>query len=168
MQAQNLVFASNISDLAPSCGRDNFATEALGQEMGLRGVLGFVLLFPLAMSVSCLAQSSTDDSDRAEPVRITSGPVVEEVTDSTATIAWSTNVNAGTTLHYGSTPDQLNWTASMPWGGLTHRVYLKGLRPATGYCFQAESGAGQGTGTTAVAPVECLHTKNAGERSGEN
>lgn len=122
------------------------------------------LFFPAQI---CLAQSLPEDSDRADPVRITSGPVVEEVTDSAATIAWSTNVNAGTTLHYGSAPDDLRLTATMPWGGLTHRVYLKGLQPATSYCFQAESGAGQGTGTTAVAHVACLHTKSGEDNAGQ-
>ncbi|HEV8492062.1 MAG TPA: hypothetical protein VGR76_07315, partial [Candidatus Angelobacter sp.] len=35
-------------------------------------------------------------------VQITHGPVVENVTDTTAEIAWSTNVNSGTALHYGT------------------------------------------------------------------
>ena len=37
-------------------------------------------------------------------VQITHGPVVENVTDTTAEIAWSTNVNSGTSLHYGTDP----------------------------------------------------------------
>ena len=37
-------------------------------------------------------------------VQITHGPVVENVTDTTAEIAWSTNVNSGTALHYGTDP----------------------------------------------------------------
>src|ERR1051326_4456915 len=58
----------------------------------------------------------------SNPVQITNGPVVENVTDTTAQIAWSTNVNAGTTLHYGTEPSHLELAAGMPWGGLTHRV----------------------------------------------
>jgi Purple acid Phosphatase, N-terminal domain len=72
-------------------------------------------------------------------VQITNGPVVEIVTDTTAQIAWSTNVNAGTTLHYGVDAGHLDQTAGMPWGGLTHRVLLKDLKPNTTYYFQAES-----------------------------
>src|ERR1700744_6288083 len=62
-------------------------------------------------------------------VQITNGPVVENVTDTTAEIAWSTNVNAGPSLHYGTDPSHLDQTAGMPWGGLTHRVSLKNLKP---------------------------------------
>ena len=47
-------------------------------------------------------------------VQITNGPVVENVTDTTAEIAWSTNVNAGTSLHYGTDPSHLDQTAGMP------------------------------------------------------
>src|SRR6185312_16902645 len=48
-------------------------------------------------------------------VQITHGPVVENVTDTTAEIAWSTNVNSGTSLHYGTDPTHLDQTAGMPW-----------------------------------------------------
>ena len=113
----------------------------------------------LTLSAACLTQSPPD-LDREQPVRITSGPVVEQVTDSTATIAWSTNVNAGTTLRYGTEPDQLNLMAMMPWGGFTHRVYLKGLKAGTTYYFQAESGQGQGTGTKAQTDVARFQTKS--------
>jgi hypothetical protein len=95
-------------------------------------------------------------------VQITNGPVVENVTDTTAEIAWSTNVNAGTTLHYGSDPSHLDQTAGMPWGGLTHRVSLKNLNPNTTYYFKAESAQGQGTGTQAQAEQASFQTKPAG------
>src|ERR1041385_6542897 len=78
-------------------------------------------------------------------VQITNGPVVETVTDTTAQIAWSTNVNAGTTLHYGTDPSHLDLSAGMPWGGLTHRVTIKDLQPNTRHSrpsrpeFQASS-----------------------------
>jgi hypothetical protein len=99
---------------------------------------------------------ATSDNDA---VQITHGPVVENVTDTTAIIAWSTNVNAGTLLRYGTDPQHLGQTASMPWGGLTHRVSLKDLKPGTTYYFQAESGEGQGTGTMAQAPMASFQTK---------
>jgi|SRR6478752_5136708 len=95
-------------------------------------------------------------------VQITNGPVVEIVTDTTAQIAWSTNVNAGTTLRYGIDPGHLDQTAGMPWGGLTHRVTLKSLQPNTTYYFQAESSQGQGTGTQAQTGPSSFQTKAAG------
>src|SRR5579859_342136 len=98
-------------------------------------------------------------------VQITNGPVVENVTDTTAEIAWSTNVNAGTTLHYGADPSHLDLSAGMPWGGLTHRVTLKDLTPNTTYYFRAESSQGQGTGTQAQTEQTSFQTKPAGVSS---
>lgn len=98
-------------------------------------------------------------------VQITNGPVVENVTDTTAEIAWSTNVNAGTTLHYGTDPGHLDLTAGMPWGGFTHRVTLKDLKPNTTYYFRAESSQGQGTGTQAQTGQSSFQTKPAGVAS---
>jgi hypothetical protein len=102
---------------------------------------------------------SPDDADSLPPVRITHGPVVENVTDTTAIIAWSTNVNSGTTLRYGTAPNHLDQGAGMPWGGFTHRVYLKELQPGTKYFFQAESSKAQGTGTSAIADVMSFETR---------
>jgi hypothetical protein len=102
---------------------------------------------------------AADDTALPSAVQITSGPVVESVTDTTAVIAWSTNVNAGTALHYGTDPNRLDQMVGMPWGGLTHRVNLKDLKPDTKYYFEAESAQGQGTGSSAVAPPSSFRTK---------
>jgi hypothetical protein len=118
--------------------------------------------FLLAINCPAGAQQSSasaDDDVHYDPVKITNGPVVEYVTDTTAQIAWSTNVNSGTMLFYGENPDFLDKTGSMPWGGITHRVQLKDLKPGTKYYFRAESGKGQGTGTTATAEVKTFQTK---------
>jgi Purple acid Phosphatase, N-terminal domain len=120
-----------------------------------------VLLAALSLA-GAKTQSPAVTDDLPSPVRIIQGPVVEGVTDTTAIIAWSTNVNSGTTLRYGTDRDRLDRTAGMPWGGFTHRVFLKDLQPATKYFFQAESGKAQGTGTTATASVISFETKSAG------
>lgn len=117
--------------------------------------------FTALLAFSAFAQQPVSPAlDVPRPVRMISGPVVEAVTASTAIIAWSTNVNVGTTLHYGIQPDHLDTAAGMPWGGLTHRVFLRGLKPGTKYYFQAESGAGQGTGTRATASLAWFETKS--------
>ncbi len=116
----------------------------------------------LLLAIDCRAvaqQSGVNDEVHYDPVKITNGPVVEYVTDTTAQIAWSTNVNSSTLLLYGENPDFLDKTGKMPWGGITHRVYLKGLKPGTKYYFQAESGQGQGTGTKATAEIKSFQTK---------
>jgi hypothetical protein len=116
-----------------------------------------------APAVQQLPIMPVDTSRRA--VQITQGPVVEHVTDTTVEIAWSTNVNSGTSLRYGTDPSHLDQTASMPWGGLTHRVLIKSLVPNTTYYFKAESGEGQGTGTQAETAQSSFQTKAAGSTS---
>ena len=131
--------------------------------MRLRTAAGFLATAFMAalLSIAAQAQASDPAGDQLPPVRITNGPVVEHVTDTTATIAWSTNVNAGTTLRYGTDANRLDKNAGMPWGGFTHRVYLKGLQPGTKYYFQGESGKAQGTGTSAQTEVMTFETKTA-------
>jgi hypothetical protein len=114
-------------------------------------------------TVQQLPVMPVDTTRRA--VQITQGPVVEHVTDTTAEIAWSTNVNSGTALRYGTDPSHMDQTAGMPWGGLTHRVTIKNLQPNTTYYFKAESGQGQGTGTQAETAQASFQTKQAGATS---
>ncbi|HLJ29358.1 MAG TPA: fibronectin type III domain-containing protein [Candidatus Angelobacter sp.] len=110
-----------------------------------------------------LAQTGTAQDQVTEAVKIIHGPVVELITDSTAQIAWSTNVNAGTLVRYGTDPQNLNQKASMPWGGLTHRVVLNHLSAGTTYYFKAESPQGQDTGTHAEADQSSFKTVAQGE-----
>jgi hypothetical protein len=123
-----------------------------------------ILMMIVALAGASAAQTLSQPEDPAPPstaVEITNGPVVESFTDTTAVIAWSTNVNAGTVLHYGTDPIHLDKTAGMPWGGLTHRVDLKDLKPDTKYYFQAESPKAQGTGTSVTAPPSSFRTKKS-------
>lgn len=115
-----------------------------------------------ARSIQQLPVPVTPIGTETNAVQITNGPVVEHVTDTTAEIAWSTNVNAGTTLRYGTDPSHLDQAAGMPWGGLTHRVTIKNLQPNTTYYFKAESAQGQGTGTLAETGQSSFQTKPAG------
>lgn len=132
----------------------------LGIKWGFRAA---ILAMMLAAFAAAQEQTPTPEADQTPPVQITHGPVVENVTDTTAIIAWSTNVNAGTSLRYGTDPDHLDRAAGMPWGGFTHRVYLRDLQPGTKYFFQAESAKAQGTGTTATAAVMSFETRPARE-----
>jgi phosphodiesterase/alkaline phosphatase D-like protein len=91
-------------------------------------------------------------------VQITNGPVVENVTGTTAQVAWSTNVNASTVLKYGTDRNNLTQTAETPWGGLTHRATLNNLQPNTTYYFEVQSAQGQGTGTGALSQISEFKT----------
>ncbi len=94
----------------------------------------------------------------ARNLEITKGPVLEMIGDTSAVIAWSSNVPGSTVLKYGTDPNKLNQTAEVPWGGTTHRVTLRNLQPSTRYYFQVQSGQGQGTGTAALSKIDSFHT----------
>jgi hypothetical protein len=126
----------------------------------MKTVAAALLIVASVVSWSLQSRHAADDPEPdPKAVQITNGPVVESVTATTAVIAWSTNVSAGTVLRYGTDPIHLDQTASMPWGGLTHRVNLKDLTPGTTYYFQAESPKAQGTGTSVQAPPASFKTK---------
>jgi hypothetical protein len=115
-------------------------------------------VFSLTQNTASSSPAS-DDLPAVDQLRIVHGPVLENVTDATAIIAWSTNANAGTVLHYGTDPDRLDRGAGMPWGGLTHRIELHDLKPGTTYYFRAESPHGQGTGADVESPLLQFRTR---------
>ena len=96
-------------------------------------------------------------------VRITNGPVIEEVDSNHAQIAWSTNIKGSTRVTYGTDMGNLSQLAEAPWGvgGLTHRVQLKNLKPGTTYFFQVETG--QAAGSEVESHIFSFRTPNAGE-----
>lgn len=105
----------------------------------------------------------------ADAVRIVDGPNVEQFSDTSAVIAWSTNVPSNSAIAYGTQANQLTQVERGPWGGTsnngvtTHRITLKNLRPATTYFFEAQSGEAKGSGTRISADVKSFTTAAAGQ-----
>ena len=127
----------------------------------LRKLLLLTILFLPAFAIAqTTPESSSQDQNQNLPVQMTQPPRVEVATGTTATIAWSTNVQAGTRLIYGPDPNHLTASASAPWGGVTHRVYLKDLQPNTTYFFQAFSEHASGSGTSVTSSVAHFRTAN--------
>jgi hypothetical protein len=110
-------------------------------------------------------RAMANNRDRAPAERITNGPVVENVGDSWATVAWSTDTGGSSVVHYGTDRDRLTQMAETPYDvskgdhGVTHRVKIDHLRPGTRYYYVVDSGQGQGTGTEARSRVEEFTTK---------
>jgi phosphodiesterase/alkaline phosphatase D-like protein len=123
----------------------------------LRQVFAFVLLTALA-ALPSMAQ-------RPEDERITAGPRIEQVTNTGATIAWTTNTGGSSVIRYGTDPNHLDRTAESPYADRehrdyqTHRVELKNLRPNTTYYYRVISGQGEGTGTSDRSRVEEFRTR---------
>jgi hypothetical protein len=110
-------------------------------------------------------RAMADNHDRAPAERITNGPVVENVGNSWATVAWSTDTGGSSVVHYGTDRNRLTEMAETPYDvskgdhGITHRVKIDHLRPGTTYFYVVDSGQGQGTGTEARSRVEEFTTK---------
>lgn len=143
--------------------RNHFATLAVCLALGLA---------TCAQARSRPKQDRDKDKDnqakqaqKAPKVQIIHGPVIESTKPTTATIAWSTNVNASTILKYGTNPGALNQTGEARWGGRTHRVYLRHLKPGTTYYYRIESTQAQGTGSQAVSGVQQFRTPGAAAAS---
>jgi len=74
---------------------------------------------------------------------IVSGPNIEQVTDTGATVAWTTDRPASSIVKYGTDQNNLDQTAQEPWGATTHRVHIKNLQPGTQYYFSVHSAQGK-------------------------
>jgi hypothetical protein len=132
--------------------------------------LGFGLIFgngllQLEQGASQTVQAASHQTSPQSPTvqQIPSSPI--GVPTNGVQITHGPNVNSGTALHYGTDPTHMDQTAGMPWGGFTHRVLIKNLKPNTTYYFKAESGQAQGTGTLAEAAQASFQTKPAGATS---
>jgi phosphodiesterase/alkaline phosphatase D-like protein len=90
--------------------------------------------------------SARMSGQNAQTLRINNGPVMEEVTSDSATIAWSTNMDGSTNVMYGPDPSHLGQLAEAPWGanGHTHRVKIRNLQSNTTYFFRIETGQARG------------------------
>ena len=131
-----------------------------------------LLFFLVVLALGALGAAQTygqGPQTSAQAVKITHGPVVEQVTDKQAIVAWTTNVPSSAVVHYGTNPNSLTQTAEQSWGGQqnanstdTHRVTIKGLQPNTTYYVQVDSGQGQGTGTEQKSQVVTIHTTASG------
>jgi phosphodiesterase/alkaline phosphatase D-like protein len=80
-------------------------------------------------------------------VRITNGPLFEQITPDSATVAWSANLPYAFVVHYGTEPQNLSKTANAPWTPTTHRVVLRGLESDTHYYFSIEANQQLSTST---------------------
>jgi phosphodiesterase/alkaline phosphatase D-like protein len=93
--------------------------------------------------------NTSGGSAHAQPVanhpelKITTGPVLENVSETTATVAWTTSLPSSSIVRYGLDAGHLDQRAEEAWGATTHRVQLKNLRPHTRYFYSVHSAQGK-------------------------
>ena len=113
-----------------------------------------------ALTLWCVAVIAQTQS-----VQITNNPTIQSVTANSATVTWSTNVPAGSTVMYGTDANKLDQTAQESWGGTNHKVELKNLQPNTTYYYQVKSGEALGSGSGITSPVASFKTNANGSTS---
>jgi 1,4-alpha-glucan branching enzyme len=101
-------------------------------------------LFALSLGIAVPATLA------AQTGNIIDGPVVEgQPTSNSAQIAWTTQGASGSSVHYGTDPNNMSQTATgqaaapNAGGQQHHTVQLQGLNPGTTYYFTAVSDNGQ-------------------------
>jgi phosphodiesterase/alkaline phosphatase D-like protein len=92
-------------------------------------------------SSAAAGQFTTEPAGYAQQnkVRITNGPLFEQIRPDSVTIAWSTNMPSSSLIRYGTDPHKLELTEKAAWAPATHRVILHDLYPDTHYYFMIES-----------------------------
>ncbi len=100
-------------------------------------------------------------ADDRGKVRITREPEAQNITATTATVAWATSAPGSSIVLYGTNPNDLDGRAESKWGvgGDNHTVELKNLKPNTTYYFRVETGQAQGTGSSTEGGVHSFRTK---------
>jgi phosphodiesterase/alkaline phosphatase D-like protein len=114
-------------------------------------------------------QSGANNGGQA--LQIVHGPVVEDVGNNYAVVAWTTNDGASSFVRYGTDQNNLSQTAQTDYvdsdkgsqsGQLnpaTHRVRIENLQPGTNYFFVVDSTDGDNTSGEAKSAVAQLTTK---------
>jgi hypothetical protein len=81
---------------------------------------------------------------------------VSSVSDSGATISWTTDELSDSRVQYGLAPDVYDWSLEDPLLTTSHSLYLSGLNPATQYHFSVSSE--DGAGNSAASPDSTFTT----------
>ncbi len=158
-----------IKNLEP--GKTYYYQVDSGQGQGSGGnAMSQIESFTTEGSGQASAAQSGNNYDKT--FNIVSGPNLEQVTDTGATVAWTTDRPASSVVKYGTDPNNLGQTAEEPWGQTTHRVHIKNLQPGTQYYFSVHSAQGKNApGQVADTQPQPFTTKggaNASNSNGEN
>src|ERR1700730_3500216 len=136
------------------------------------------LLLKLAMSVmvACLFYSTpagaqvAPTTKKAESVKITQGPEIEQANSYLTIVRWTTNNPGGSpehyaVVHYGTNPKDLSQTAKSPirlnpsHSDTVFRVRIEGLEPGTTYYYKVDSMEASGKGDGVTSQVKTFKTK---------
>jgi Purple acid Phosphatase, N-terminal domain/Repeat of unknown function (DUF5648) len=124
----------------------------------------------LVLALAALVLLGTAAAFPQQQMTITDGPRIEDVSDHSAEIAWTTSTGGSSVIRYGTDPNNLNQIAESGYAqsgtgsgqhGM-HRVRIGNLQPNTTYYFVVDSGQGQGSGGEVRSQVGQFTTSGSG------
>jgi len=99
-----------------------------------------LFLLMMVMTLAAVYAAAATPPQAGQDIRITNGPILDEVNGNAVVIAWSTDVPSNSRVWYATDKNNLTHVAEAPANGTnTHRVRIDNLRPNTTYYFQVES-----------------------------
>ena len=99
-----------------------------------------LFLLMIVMTVAVAYAVAAPPMQAGQDIRITNGPILEEVNGNAVVIAWTTDVPSSSRVWYSTDKNNLTHVAESPENGSnTHRVRIDNLRPNATYYFQVES-----------------------------
>jgi len=131
-------------------------------------VMNMLLAGPFC-SVPASAQVAPT-TKKAESVKITQGPEIEQANSYLTIIRWTTNNPGGSpehyaVVHYGTNPKDLSQTAKSPirlnpgHPDTVFRVRIQGLQSGTTYYYKVDSMEANGKGDWAASELKTFKTK---------
>ena len=105
------------------------------------GLISVWVGFRLGAASGCIASYLDDVSVEFNAVLESVAPSVSGITDTAATVNWTTDENSSSVIEYGTSPGNLNQSGTGR-GSTSHSVNLAGLAPGTTYHYRAISRLG--------------------------
>ena len=129
-----------------------------------------LFLLMMVMTLAAVYAAAATPPQAGQDIRITNGPILEEVNGNAVVIAWSTDVPSSSRVWYATDKNNLTHVAESPeTGSNTHRVRIDNLRPNTIYYFQVESSQMRGNrGQAESEGVLSFRTLSSGAQTVHN
>ena len=104
-----------------------------------------LFLLAVVMTLAVAYAVAAPPMQAGQDIRITNGPILEELNGNAVVVAWTTDVPSNSRVWYSTDVNNLTHVAESPENGSnTHRVRIDNLRSNTTYFFQVESSQRRG------------------------
>ena len=107
------------------------------------------LLLGLTFAVGQASQASDNQASATDTTEVAAPPVVDQITDHSVELRWTTAHAAATRVSYGTNQNDLSLHGSRNGNAREHELILSNLQPRTTYYYEVEhpNGKDKLTGT---------------------